>query len=550
MKLTKKVSLLVIVVFAVFSVLLGSLAVFKFKSSVEFLNTENLSESLSGKIAHLKVHEGTIFEFRNMQKVDATIFEVGATPSLFMRTQTTIPGAAGTFLDNGAVLAAIKEGRDYLGPSEIKGRSYIALYRPIVEQGVVRKILFVGKDVTELEEKTKLATLHFAFSFVLLVLLFGLVTAFVFFAAINKLVLKPLKLLKDKVEVLKTGDFSISFVPPGFVEAEIDDELILFGLALDKMASSIRFFVGQVKLISEELGVASVKLTEKGISLEALLKTQASLKYLLGGTFAGLETSQGVVLDNVRTQVASSEELAAVTEELSSSLLEQNKNAVFSNKTLLTTKETVETAVGALNETLAGAEQLNKNFNLVGEKLKGLHRIADQTKLLAFNAAIEAARVGSAGRGFSVVAQEVKKLSVDAQDFANEIGELNKNLKTSVDYNEGLARVAAGVLTEANNSLAEAVHGINEIVSGLQEQTNAVAELSIGAQIVAKEATSIEKNTVAQGEVVGKSGVALKNLNEVLVETKNVGSETTVAIDKLDKAIGRLEASVDKFKVE
>ena len=189
-------------------------------------------------------------------------------------------------------------------------------------------------------------------------------------------------------------------------------------------------------------------------------------------------------------------------------------------------------------------------FNLVGEKLKGIHRIADQTKLLALNAAIEAARVGSAGRGFSVVAQEVKKLSVDAQDFANEIGELNKNLKTSVDYNEGLARVAAGVLTEANNSLAEAVHGINEIVSGLQEQTNAVAELSIGAQTVAEEATSIEENTVAQGEVVGESGVALKNLNEVLVETKNIGSETTVAIDKLDKAIGRLEASVDKFKVE
>ena len=99
--------------------------------------------------------------------------------------------------------------------------------------------------------------------------------------------------------------------------------------------------------------------------------------------------------------------------------------------------------------------------------------------MLALNAAIEAARVGSAGRGFSVVAQEVKKLSGYTQYFANEIGELNKNLKTSVDYNEGLARVAAGVLTEANNSLAEAVHGINEIVSGLQEQTNAVAELSI-----------------------------------------------------------------------
>ena len=71
-------------------------------------------------------------------------------------------------------------------------------------------------------------------------------------------------------------------------------------------------------------------------------------------------------------------------EVLSSSLLEQNKNADFFNKTLLTTKETVETAVGALNETLAGAEQLNKNFNLVGEKLKGLHRIANQNKVISF----------------------------------------------------------------------------------------------------------------------------------------------------------------------
>ena len=209
--------------------------------------------------------------------------------------------------------------------------------------------------------------------------------------------------------------------------------------------------------------------------------------------------------------------------------------------------EWINDSVNITNTEIEGLKKLSDN---IGQILTAITGIAEQTNLLALNAAIEAARVGSAGRGFSVVAQEVKKLSVDAQDFANEIGELNKNLKTSVDYNEGLARVAAGVLTEANNSLAEAVHGINEIVSGLQEQTNAVAELSIGAQTVAEEATSIEENTVVQSEVVGESGVALKNLNEVLVETKNIGSETTVAIDKLDKAIGLLKTSVDKFKVE
>lgn len=549
MKLTKKISLLVIFVFLIFSVVLGGVAVYKFETSVRDLNVVSLNESLSGKIAHLNVHEGSLEAFKKMQNVDATVFEL-LPNGKFVRAQTTVTGAVGTELDNEAVSKALKEGAEYLGPAEIKGRAFTTFYKPIFKNRIVVGALFVGKDITELEAKTKAATLMFAVSFVLLVVLFGCLTAVVFFLAIKKLVLVPLSKLKEKVEVLKTGDFSISFVPPGFTDESVDDELILFGLALDKMASSIRFLVGQVKLISGELSVASEKLTEKGKALGTLLKTQTDLKELLTGAFDGLETSQTVVLDNVRTQVASSEELAAVTEELNASLSEQTGSAELASKKAELTKATMYTAVGALNETLAGAEQLNKNFNLVGEKLKGLHRIADQTKLLALNAAIEAARVGVAGRGFAVVAQEVKKLSVDAQEFANEIGELNKNLKTSVDYNEGLTKVAAGVLTEANEALAEAVHGIGEIVSGLNEQTNAVAELNVGAQVVATEATSIEENTVAQGEVVLESSVALKNLNSVLAETKGVGSETTAAIEKLDKAIARLEASVDKFKVE
>ena len=549
MSLTKKVSLLVTAVFLLFSLVLGTVAVFYFQVKVRDLNVAELNASLHGKIAHLNVHKGTLEEFKGLQDVDATVFELKP-DGKYMRAATTIPGALGTRLESEVVLQAVTANKEYIGPAKIGDHVFVTLYKPYVVGGKIVRILFVGKDTTEIIKKSWQVTIGYAITFVGATLLFGLLAGFVFFFAIKKMVLQPLKKLKDKVDFLKTGDFTVSFLPVGLVDdTEIDDELILFGVALDRMASSIRFLVKQVKQVTGELSISAKGLTGNGKELSVLLQTQESLKSLLTEAFSKLEKSQSLVLDNVRTQVASSEELAAVTEELEASIESQGSTAGSVSQKTKVVQQTMDTAVGALSETLIGAEKLNKNFKLVGEKLKGLHRIADQTKLLALNAAIEAARVGTAGRGFAVVAQEVKKLSVDAQDFANEIGQLNQNLKNSVDYNEGLAKVAADVLTEANDSLFKTLQGIDELINGLQEQIVAVSELNTGAQSVAEAATEIEGNTVTQSEVVASAGGVVGDLSKTLTKTKAIGFETTEAIEKLDRSISALEVSVDKFKV-
>ena len=76
--------------------------------------------------------------------------------------------------------------------------------------------------------------------------------------------------------------------------------------------------------------------------------------------------------------------------------------------------------------------KLENDVKMIDEKLKVLQQIAAQTNLLALNAAIEAARAGDAGRGFTVVADEVKKLSIISKEFTEDILELNEDLKRNL----------------------------------------------------------------------------------------------------------------------
>ena len=533
MSLFKKLMVLVTVVFLLLVLFFGSFVTYSFKKTTFQLLNEEISRSLAWKVDRLRSYHGLLKDFKEIQGVDVTIFEGDVCIA------STIPGAAGTKLEDRRVLSAVAVGKDYSGVSVINGVEYITFYMP-----VGGKIFFAGKSAVELRSELDLLVVKFALKVVLFFFVGGVFASVALFVLLRFSFLKPLGVLQGKVSLLEKGDFTV-----GFETKESKNELVLLEVALGKMVTGVSELLEDLFARINELKKENLLLLEKMSLLGELAIQQAKIQKDFGLSFEELSANQDLIFEAVQTQGASTEELAAVVTQQTGALDVQGKVVGDAGISANKVKTTMATAVGALEEVLAGVGVIQTSFADVLKKLGGLHKISDQTDLLALNAAIEAARAGESGRGFAVVAGEIRKLSNDSKNFADEILLLNEKLKSNVGYNEGLTKVAAGLLNETDLELGGLLIGLEKLLSVSKEQVAALSELGIGVGALSESAVDVETVAVQQTDVFKKNDLLLGVLSKSVVETSTVSFETKIAIEKLNKSVASLEVAASKFKI-
>lgn len=266
------------------------------------------------------------------------------------------------------------------------------------------------------------------------------------------------------------------------------DEIGQLADALLHMASQLKSIITNIKTGSDNLAVASQQLT------------------------AGAQQ----ISSGVNEQAASAEEISSSMEEMTANIQQNSANAYNA-------KEMSQKASNSINEVAKASELSVESSANINAKIKIIVEIAQQTNILALNAAVEAARAGESGKGFTVVANEIRKLAEKSKEAANEIVELAKSGAHISEKSNGLLQ---DIIPDINNT-SNLVH---EIASASIEQEQGVNQVNAAIQqfsmVTQQNATSAEEMAGSSEELSGQATELDSMIRFFKVEENNQDSES------------------------
>ena len=252
-------------------------------------------------------------------------------------------------------------------------------------------------------------------------------------------------------------------------------------------------------------------------------------------TAATIAESSREVNQSIDEQSNQVTQISAAIEQMSASVIEVARKAADAANSARVSGETAEHGGQIVRDTIQGmqgidhavsesaqsVQKLGDRGEQIGEVITVINDIADQTNLLALNAAIEAARAGEAGRGFAVVADEVRKLADRTTKATDEIADSIRAIQADTDQavdrmSAGQEHVKAGVgqATAAGQSLQQIVEAANEVASMVQAIAAASEEQSIAGEEVSRSVQQISAMTRDNSVHMGESAAAASELRE------------------------------------
>ncbi|MFQ5471014.1 MAG: methyl-accepting chemotaxis protein [Gammaproteobacteria bacterium] len=396
----------------------------------------------------------------------------------------------------------------------IANNNYIEQAHGLIDY--VSEVEALGDAQVENETRSVIATERTVYSIIFSQLALGILFSVAIILYVFKFSIKSIIGLSERLKDIAEGEGDLTVA----IESKGNDEIA-------DLANGFNAFVAKLRTIIHEASESATHIATATGQLTSIAEmTQQGVNSQQG------ETEQVATAMNEMT--ATVQEVARNATDASHAAQEANEHASNGKLVVIETMNLINNLASEVEKSGDVIKELENESQNIGSVMDVIRGIAEQTNLLALNAAIEAARAGEQGRGFAVVADEVRTLAQRTQESTQEI-------ENMIDRLQAGTKNAVVVMQNSHSEAADSVTKAGNAGDALEEITKSVSNISnMNLQI----ASAAEE----QGAVAEEINRNINAINDVVVESADGANQTATACEDLARLTNNLQAMMRQFK--